>query len=894
MNNIRLQLTSKISSLIDRLENIPAGWPMLFFVAEMLISARALLQQVLVSHFTPHSLFPLKVIYTHNWFWALLFSLIFFISYITKSPAIKITRLLVCGLPIIFIPLLSLIFGMTQNFLITGTWREILFHISTFVAFHPNLGIFFTIEIVVFLSAIFSYFLLRTSIIKSCVGVLGVYTILSLFAIQGKSILTTTRGVIAEANFFIFLFFLLLVFIREFPAKTKALVFHLRPKRFVYLGAFGIIMAIGASYSEHFLPYNFSLGFLLFSLFLLHAALINDMWDIEIDTISNPDRPYAQGILSRQEMNVLQYSILGIMGALILIIYSPAVAIITLLNIGASFLYSAARFRKNIFSLIIVAFGESTAVLYGYFSQNPVQTTLPENISVLFTAFFFLFLFFLPLKDLKDFKGDSAEGVKNIMTLFGWRKGKAVTALSVFLGYVVFASLAGDPLLLGASLFFATCGALFVLFYEKVGEQISYVNFFLFIVVVFIIGVTVPARFSTEKVYDTGKKTEKRQSLEQTLAPKNIQENGGALNNAISRAKDFYTTEYLSRSLSAVEKGKVAVFFSNDGKTSEVAVDHVPTKGEKVKIFNKYVEYQLYTVIHFLMYFQDWGYSASDPLVERGKQWLVSTFDAQEGRWVWSEQGCSHAKAIIALVRLGEKEKAKKAMEWALKSDLRIENGFTELQTDAVIHSFSKKVFTPLQTKNTTEKIEKNRLNREETAKFLYAMAALDMTDTADFQKVKNALEQSYSKNIPLDYFVRTFSETVAVSWIVYAYEEYHIPKDGLYDKARAFVIALAEKDLSDKTLINYSRGKILMALSLMRDEKAQSLKEGILKTILDTQFPDGHWEPNGSKTNGQPDDSDESKVYNNGFLLNYKGGRGSTTKTILEALVVFRNNALN
>ena len=365
------------------------------------------------------------------------------------------------------------------------------------------------------------------------------------------------------------------------------------------------------------------------------------------------------------------------------------------------------------------------------------------------------------------------------------------------------------------------------------------------------------------------------------------------LNNAINRAKEFYVNEYLLKSLSTVEQGKVFILFSEDGKTREVDADYIPIQREKVEVFDKYVEYQLYIVIHFLMYFQDWGYNINDPLVERAKEWLITTFDARKGRWVWSEQGCLHSKAIIALVRLGEKENAKKAMDWALKSNLKVGDGFAELQSDAVIHSVSKHALTHFQAKDIIQnKSDHSKLSMEGTAKFLYAMAALDMVDTADFQKAKNQLEQSYSENIALDSFVENFGEVTAVSWIVHAYEDHQLTKDNLYDKAKAFVIALAEKDLSENFLMNYSRGKIFTALSLMRDEKVYSLRKNILKIILDRQFPDGSWEPNGSVANKQPQDWDESRVYADGFLLNYKGGRGSTTKTILEALVIFKKSS--
>lgn len=364
------------------------------------------------------------------------------------------------------------------------------------------------------------------------------------------------------------------------------------------------------------------------------------------------------------------------------------------------------------------------------------------------------------------------------------------------------------------------------------------------------------------------------------------------LDESIDRAREFYENEYLKRSLMAVERKSVTVLFSADGTTAEVPADHVPALGERTETFDAYVEYQLYTVVHFLMYFRDWGYAETDPLVVRGKEWLISTFNEKEGGWVWSEQGCLHAKAVIALVRLGEKEKARKAMDWALHSRLWTGAGFTELQTDDVIHSVTRSALGK-HSQEAGESTNKRMFNREGTAKFLYAMAALGMSDTPEFQKAKERLERSYSENTSVDAVLKSFGEVAGVSWVIYLYEENGIAKDGLYEKAKTIVRALAKKDEEEKMLMNYERGKVLAAIALMEGEVNES-GYAMTQTALTLQLPDGSWEPNGSRNNNKPDDWDASKVYDEGFLLNYKGGIGSTTKTMLEALIVFRNGIKN
>ena len=112
----------------------------------------------------------------------------------------------------------------------------------------------------------------------------------------------------------------------------------------------------------------------------------------------------------------------------------------------------------------------------------PTSSSALVEVWILFFAVFVFLAFFLPVKDLKDFAGDKKEKVRNFLTVFGWKKGKILIAISVFFAFIFFAFIMGSPLFFALSFIFAGLGAYFVIYYERVGEKPSYLNFLAFIV----------------------------------------------------------------------------------------------------------------------------------------------------------------------------------------------------------------------------------------------------------------------------------------------------------------------------------------------------------------------------------------------------------------------------
>lgn len=481
----------RLKRVFDYIENLPIGWLGIFLTAFIIISARIVLESI----FDAATIFSYwTLIFLGSWFFSLFIAFIVVISFFGKIAPIKSARLLLAGLPIILLPLFGLIFGISRYFdFLTGEWREIGFHLITLAAFHSQLGIFFAVEIITALAAFFIFFFTRVGFFRAIFGVAAAYLVLAFFAIQAKILEDTWVSgffatdlplvpVYAAFNSVILILAGAFLFYKISPEKSRALFFQVRPERLISFVIFAVLCLLGARESDSFYFFNFLLGFGLFSFFLFYAALSNDAADLAIDKISNPDRPYAKGIFTPKEMKIFQGIVLGVIVIMVLIIDSMPILILTLVNIGLSVLYSVFRFRKFLFSHLIAALGESTAILYGYFVQAPSSSSASPEVLILFFSVFIFFAFFLPVKDLKDFAGDKKEKVRNFLTIFGWQKGKIITAISVFFAFIFFAFIMGSPLLFVLSFIFAGLGAYFVVYYERIGERASYVNFLVFIV----------------------------------------------------------------------------------------------------------------------------------------------------------------------------------------------------------------------------------------------------------------------------------------------------------------------------------------------------------------------------------------------------------------------------
>jgi 4-hydroxybenzoate polyprenyltransferase len=168
------------------------------------------------------------------------------------------------------------------------------------------------------------------------------------------------------------------------------------------------------------------------------AVIVNDIYDLEIDIISNPERPLAAGKISKEE-----YVALGVLFSLLmcsgLYLLGGVTALALLLGQVLYFMYSAPpmKFKRN-FLLSSIATGlAGTAVVVGGFFLTKPNSGL-EDFPFIYAIFFFLVLSLIGnIKDIKDYAGDKKNNIKTIPVVFGQKNGITIISIFYFLTIIV-------------------------------------------------------------------------------------------------------------------------------------------------------------------------------------------------------------------------------------------------------------------------------------------------------------------------------------------------------------------------------------------------------------------------------------------------------------------------
>ncbi len=195
-------------------------------------------------------------------------------------------------------------------------------------------------------------------------------------------------------------------------------------------------------------PENFNLNFFsglaaivfLASVWLAWKAsvIVNDLYDFEIDIISNAERPLQKGTFEKKEYAQLGiiFFILSVFGALLI---SQKHFFLLLLYQFLAWAYSAGPFRLKRFPGVatLVSACASLLILFAGFTLFSGD----QNLHGLSWRIIFLMLFSLtlslPIKDFKDIEGDKKNGIWTIPVIFGEEKGRLIVGAGVFLSFVL-------------------------------------------------------------------------------------------------------------------------------------------------------------------------------------------------------------------------------------------------------------------------------------------------------------------------------------------------------------------------------------------------------------------------------------------------------------------------
>ena len=216
------------------------------------------------------------------------------------------------------------------------------------------------------------------------------------------------------------------------------------PQLIYHGGLFFVGMGLGfLAYPEAFKLEIFSF-FAIFNLLLsiglawIASVFINDIYDFNVDKLSNPKRPLQQSIFTISEYKDLGFFffILSLIGGLMIGI---KFMLILVFYQFIAWTYSAPPFRIKKIPLIASFFSALASILILFlgfllFSGDQNLAGMPWKAVLLLLVALTLSL---PLKDFKDIEGDKKYGVWTIPVIFGEEKGRLVVAVGIFISFML-------------------------------------------------------------------------------------------------------------------------------------------------------------------------------------------------------------------------------------------------------------------------------------------------------------------------------------------------------------------------------------------------------------------------------------------------------------------------
>lgn len=146
--------------------------------------------------------------------------------------------------------------------------------------------------------------------------------------------------------------------------------------------------------------------------------IINDVYDIETDKVSHPNRVLAQGLLSKKEA-VFLYNIFNVIAIILVSCISDFLIVIVLFTIILLYGYSAYLKKLPLVGNIIIAFLTGLAFIYGGFAaDNPIAAIIPAVFA------FLINLIREIVKDIQDIEGDLELNYKTFPIVSGINNSK--------------------------------------------------------------------------------------------------------------------------------------------------------------------------------------------------------------------------------------------------------------------------------------------------------------------------------------------------------------------------------------------------------------------------------------------------------------------------------------
>lgn len=511
---------------VGTLESAPTGFALWLTSFGSLIIARIMVENWLAG-FESQSLQFLFYEFTHTFFFFLLSFLIFWpmIAFFGKTTLAKASNVLLFGFLIILMPPIldtwiangAHLWSFYKFDSLAGLWHRYL----TLFGDRPDIGITYGVRVEVVLTTLFFglYTYIKTHrLIRALVSAIAIYSTLFIlgtfpswltFMILGfhTNVLALTEIGIAQlflspptlftrSNFeFISALNIKMSLIyaptttaltafylwRYFPKKFFALLHNARIPQIVYhgglfLAGIGLAIAFAEAHIGITLFNSIALIDLLIAIGLawLASVVVNDLFDQNIDALTNKHRPLQQKAIPHKEYKAIGMTFF--LGSLIFAaLVSFKVMLLLFIYQALAWIYSAPPLRLKQFPIVATFFAAIACLLilmagFTLVAPNGSISQLPASFLYFFA---FALMASLPLKDFKDIKGDRADNVYTIPVLFGEQWAKMIIGSAIFISYMVSVSLLHEQRLFWWALL---CGSLS--FWILNGSELNEKKFF--------------------------------------------------------------------------------------------------------------------------------------------------------------------------------------------------------------------------------------------------------------------------------------------------------------------------------------------------------------------------------------------------------------------------------
>lgn len=412
--------------------------------------------------------------------WAcVFFSIVAIVSVVSRKGIYVTTKMVLFVFPVIIIvPLIDHFIFDPGNITYQNSFDTLIF--SYFHLFNPNTSISYVtagVRIEILFAIIGSAFYIYTStssIIRSIFGAICVYSTVFLYgylpAIYSFVFSDSAKNIIDHATLYshspVQFHFLLYVPVILFLATIimscllsqrhrRAILVTIRLKRlsiYVLIMLFGLAVGSieGLAVENLFNKYDILkivCAVVSISCAFIYSTILNDIYDYDIDIISNRERPLVQNDIEVLHFNEAKNVMLFLAIALATPINEVFVFVL-LFIIALSYLYSSEPFRlKRVYPVGHIMLG-LIAISSFILGVCMVDGTLAYRNSDprLIATIFVIFVIASQLKDVKDHVGDSTNGIITLSTIIG--PMRAYVAISVAVSLVLF----GCGLILGIQL----------------------------------------------------------------------------------------------------------------------------------------------------------------------------------------------------------------------------------------------------------------------------------------------------------------------------------------------------------------------------------------------------------------------------------------------------------